>query len=173
MSTILAPTDEKIFNGLSAFVKKHLGGATPASGVITVRGFVGRVSKPKGPDYVLITVMTQVPTGTNSHEYDPNAGTVAVNRPTQQSVQIDCYGKKSEAWAKTLAILLRDEIAYAFLQEYGFAPLFVENALDLTQADGREDFARRWMVGCMVHGLTTVTTDQDFFDGATMEIRRV
>lgn len=59
------------------------------------------VSKPKGPDYVLITPITQVPTGTNSHEYDPDAGTVDVNRPTQQSVQIDCCGGKSEAWAKT------------------------------------------------------------------------
>lgn len=167
MTTILAPTDEKIFTGLSALVKKHLGR------VITARGYVGRVSKPKGRNYVLITPMTQVATGTNSHGYDPGAGTVAVNRPTQQSVQIDCYGGESEAWAKTLAILLRDEIACVFLQKYGFAPLYVENALDLTQPDGREDFARRWMVDCMVHGLITVTTDQDFFDGVTMEIRRV
>ena len=167
MNTILAPTDEMIFNGLSAFVKKHLGK------VITVRGYVGRLSKPKGSDYVLITPMTQVATATNSHDYDADAGTVAVNRPTQQSVQLDCSGRQSESWAKTLAILPPAEPACAFLRQFGFAPLYVENAMDLSQPDGREEYARRWMLGCMVHNLVTVTTEQDFFDGVTLQMRRV
>lgn len=167
MSTILALTDEQIFNGLSAFAKKHLGG------VLTARGFVGRVSKVKGANYVLITVMTQVPTSTTTHTYDAEKGTVTVTAPTQKSVQVDCFGKYAEAWAKTLAALLADEIGTTFLQDYGFAPLYVDNALDMTQFDGREDFANRWMIGCMVHRPERVTTDQDFFDGVTLAIRTV
>lgn len=167
MSTILALTDEQIFNGLSAFAKKHLGG------VITVRGFVGRVSQVKGPDYVLITVMTQAPTGTTTHSYDAENGTITVTAPTRKSVQVDCLGQQAEAWAKTLAALLADEIGTAFLQEYGFAPLYVDNARNMTQADGRGGFAERWMLECTVHRPERVTTEQDFFEGVTMTIRTV
>ena len=45
--------------------------------------------------------------------------------------------------------------------------------MDLSQPDGREEYARRWMLGCMVHNLVTVTTEQDFFDGVTLQMRRV
>jgi len=116
MNIIPAEGDERIFKGLSAFVKECLGK------VITVRGYVGRVSKPKGPAYVLITVMAQAVTSSNSAEYDAEGGTATIIAPTRKTVQIDCYGKQAESWAKTLAMLLEDEFAVTFLQEYGFAP---------------------------------------------------
>lgn len=167
MSTILALDDEQIFNGMSAFAKKHLGNVT------TVRGYVGRISPVTRPDYVLITVMTQAPTGTTTHEYDADAGTITVTAPTRKGVQVDCFGRQSAAWAKTLAALLADEIGTTFLQDYGFSPLYVDNALDMTQLSGRENFANRWMINCMVHRPERVTTDQDFFDGVTLSIRTV
>lgn len=170
MSTTLALTDEKIFNGLSAFAKKHLGGPDR---VITVHGFVGRVSQVKGRDYVLITVMTSAPTSTATHAYNAEEGTITVTAPTRKGVQLDCFGGKAETWAKTLAALLADEIGTAFLQDYGFAPLYVGSALNMTQLDGRGGFADRWMIECTVHRQEQVTTDQDFFDGVTLAIRTV
>jgi hypothetical protein len=167
MNVIPAEGDERIFKGLSAFVKECLGK------VFTVRGYVGRVSKPKGPDYVLITVMAQAATSTHSAEYDAQGGTVTVIEPTRKTVQIDCYGKESEVWAKTLALLLGDEVGVTFLQEYGFAPLYVGNVLNLTSDNNKGGFTERWTLNCMVHRPEKVTKDQEFFEGVVLESRYV
>jgi hypothetical protein len=167
MNIIPAESDERIFKGLEAFVKKCLGK------VVVVRGYVGRVSKPKGPDYVLITIMAQAATSTNSAKYDAEGGTSTIIAPTRKTVQIDCYGKQGESWAKSLALLLEDEFAVTFLQEYGFVPLYVENVLNLTTDNNRAGFTERWTLNCMVHRPEKMTKDQEFFESVALELRHM
>lgn len=168
MPTILADTDRIIVKALGRFIKQHLG-----QNVRTVRGYVNRVSKPAGPDYVLITPISQATTSTNRHKYDPEGGTVEVLRPSERGVQIDFFGQQAEAWGKTTAILLRDYIGCDFLEPYGFAPLYVTDARDMTQPDGNENFAHRWMLEAHLHISERVRTEQDYFDGVIIQLRQV
>ena len=91
-------TDSRIVAGLGIFCGAFLrrGDVEP----VVIRGYVNRVSKPKVPDYVLVTPMTMTRLATNNHQWDAEAGVQSVTQPTRRRVQIDCYGNNAAVWAK-------------------------------------------------------------------------
>ena len=162
-------TDSRIVAGLGMFCGAFLrrGDVEP----VVIRGYVNRVSKPKVPDYVLVTPMTMTRLATNNHQWDAETGVQSVTPPTRRRVQIDCYGNNAAVWAKTLATLLRDAVGCDFLAPYGLAPLFVEDPQELTQAEGDEQYHPRFMLGVMLQVNETVSVGLDYFTDVNLYLR--
>ena len=144
-------TDSRIVAGLGMFCGAFLrrGDVEP----VVIRGYVNRVSKPKVPDYVLVTPMTMTRLATNNHQWDAETGNNAA------------------VWAKTLATLLRDAVGCDFLAPYGLAPLFVEDPQELTQAEGDEQYHPRFMLGVMLQVNETVSVGLDYFTDVNLYLR--
>ena len=161
--------DTVIVRALGDFCIEYLksGDAAP----IVIRGYVNRVSKPASRDYVLITPMQMSRLATNRHGWNGDEGIESVTQPTRRRVQIDCYGTNAAVWAKTLSTLLRDLIACDFLKKYGIAPLFVEDAQDLTGIEGDEQYNPRYMLGLMLQADDTVSVSLDFFNDVNLILK--
>ena len=173
MSIVTAPDyDAAIVRALGDFCAAFLRlpapeGEEPQAPVI-VRGYMNRVSKPAGRDYVLVTPMAMARLGTNRHGWDAQTGTETVTQPTRRRVQLDCYGVQAAVWAKTLATLLRDRNGADFLAAYGMAPLYCEDPLDLTQAEGDEQWNPRFMVAAMLQVNDTAAVGLDYFTNVNL-----
>lgn len=130
---------------------------------VIVRGYMNRVSKPAGRDYVLVTPMAMTRLATNRHGWDAATGTERVIQPTRRRVQLDCWGRQAAVWAKTLTTLLRDRNGADFLAAYGMAPLYCEDPQELTQADGGEQWAPRFMVSALIQVNDVTAVGLDYF----------
>ena len=162
MSPIVS-SDDTLVRALGDFCRAYMGAHTRV-----IRGYVNRVSKPRERDYVLITPMAMTRLSTNRHAHDPASGRETITQPMRRRVQIDVYGEGAADWAKTLTTLLRDGLGCRFLAAYGLAPLYVDDAQDMTQVEGNEQYNPRWMLGVMIQADESVSVDVDFFDDVNL-----
>lgn len=155
--------DDYIVQALGSFLQRYLG-----TDLTVARGYINRVSKPAGPEYALITPMGAVRLATNLHEWHDN--TLTVTMPARRSVQIDFYGQRADVLSLTAATLLRDGLGCSYLKDWGIAPLFVEDPRDLSSPDGREQWARRWMVNVMIQANAQRTVPQEYFNNVNLSL---
>lgn len=150
MSDILPSILEtNVFNALRTFILAYV-----SCEVVRAQG--NRVPMPAG-DFIALTPIAAVPLSTNVHTYTATQETV--RRPTQFTIQIDCYGKASADRAQTLATLLRDDVAIQSFAASGYdiAPLYAEDAHQMPLIDGEQQYEERWTFNAVLQANPTVT----------------
>ena len=101
----LVAADSVLVTAMGDFITAYV------ADVQVVRGFVNRVSKPKGPEYAVVTPMTTTRLATNQHAYDRQAAAQRITKRTQRRVQVDFLGDRADVLAETFCTLLRDAVA--------------------------------------------------------------
>lgn len=158
MTATVAPTHSAVFASLRAFIL----------GLIScevIQGLGDRVATPKG-GFIAITELFKTRLSTNVHAYDdptPTTGTVQTGQAMRMTVQIDCYGKDSSAWATILSTMLRDDYACQTLAPVA-QPLYADDPKMIPIVDGEQQYQQRWMVEAQLQVNAIVSTPMQFFD---------
>ncbi len=143
-------TETDVFTALRAFLLTVVG-------CPVVRTQVNRVPMPLG-DFIALTPISAAPLETNTDTY--TASTKTVLRPTEYTIQIDCYGAAASDRALTIASLLRDSYAVDqfALQGFDVSPLYAGDAKQMPLIDGEEQYEERWTFNAVlqVNGLITL-----------------
>lgn len=126
-----------------------------------IREQVNRVAMPRG-DFIAVNIIGSAPLETNTDAYADASKTVM--RPTQVTLQVDCYGALSGERAQTLATLLRDDYAIQSFKASGYdiAPLYAEDAQQMPLITGEEQYLQRWTFHAELQYNPTLTLDQEF-----------
>ena len=129
-------TQEDAFTALRAFILTLVG-------CEVVRAQQNRVPMPVGA-FIALTQLSAIPLETNTDTW--TATTKSIERPTQFTIQIDCYGPLSSGRAQTIATMLRDSYAVDqfALQGFDMAPLYAGDAHQIPLIDGEEQYEERW-----------------------------
>lgn len=146
-------TEKQVFTALRAFLLTIVD-------CELIRLPVNRAAMPKGA-FVALSPGANVALSTNVTAYA--ASTKTVTRPSQFSVQVDCYGTGSGDRAVAIATLLRD--AYACEQfaasGYDIQPLYAGDAKQLPLVDGEAQYEERWSFDAVLQFNPSMTTPQD------------
>lgn len=126
-----------------------------------VREQTNRVPMPLG-DFIALNIVGSSPLETNTDTYDGTSKTIL--RPTQITVQVDCYGSSAGERAQTLATLLRDDYAVQAFKASGhdIVPLYAENAQQMPLITGEEQYLQRWTFHVELQYNPTLTLSQEF-----------
>lgn len=140
-----------------------IAGAVPVDPNNIVRGLGNDVPMPEGP-FVAMTVTGQKRLSTNIDNYtDPvtSIGARAIQQNSQLTVQIDCYGPKSNDWAVILTTLFRDPYGCDALAP-NVSPLYADdpNMIPLTNAEA--NYEERWFITAVLQYNPVVTVPQQF-----------
>jgi len=147
-------------------VMKVLGDFLVATlGITVVLGQENQVPMPLG-QFVSMTSGGQRSLGTNVRTYhDPgtNPGSMMARATKELSVQLDVYGKDSQANAAIIATLFRDEYAVDQFPA-GIAPCYAGDPQQIPLITGEENWLERWKLDVKLSFVPTVTVPQDFAD---------
>jgi hypothetical protein len=140
------------------------------AGVEVVRAQVNRVSIPVG-DFITMTPLMAIELST---PVDSVSGlTKTISRPTQYTIQIDCYGATASDNAIMLQSLMRDDYAFqAFglgTSGYDIAPLFAGDARQMPLTTGEAQYLERWTFEIVLQLNTVFTTPQETATGLTVD----
>jgi hypothetical protein len=125
-----------------------------------IRTQVNRVAMPVG-DFIALTALSGIPLSTNVTTY--TSSTKSIERPTQWTVQIDCYGALANERAATISMLLRDNYACASFTTSGYdiQPLYADNAQQMPLIDGESQYLERWFFNAVLQYNPVITVNQD------------
>lgn len=111
--------------------------------------------------FVAMSPGANIPLSTNVTAYA--ATTKGVERPSQLSIQIDCYGAGSADMATAISTLLRDPYACDQFSASGFdiAPLYAGDAHQMPLVDGEAQYEERWTFDAVLQFNPILTAPQD------------
>ena len=163
MADILPSVNENdIFTVLRAFIMTVVG-------CPVVRAQVNRVAMPTG-DFIALTPKSATPLETNTDTY--TATTKTVERRTQYTIQIDCYGTLASDRAQTIATLLRDSYAADQFAASGYdvTPLYAGDAQQMPLIDGEEQYEERWTFDAVLQVNPLITLPEETANTLTVGI---
>lgn len=155
-------TESDIFTALRAFLLTVVG-------CPVVRTQVNRVPMPAG-DFIALTPKSAVPLETNTDTY--TATTKTVERRTQYTIQIDCYGALASDRAQTIATLLRDSYSadQFAVSGYDVTPLYAGDAHQMPLIDGEEQYEERWTFDAVLQVNPLITLPEETANTLTVGI---
>lgn len=126
-----------------------------------VREQVNRVPMPKG-EFIALNIINASALATNTDTYNGTDKTSL--RPTQVTLQVDCYGASSGERAQTLTTLLRDDYAVQAFKASGYeiAPLYAGDAQQMPLITGEDQYLQRWTFHAELQYNPTLTLSQEF-----------
>jgi hypothetical protein len=107
-----------------------------------LQGIQNQVAMPAKP-FIAMTTLFSGRIATNHFEYD--VGKKDIVQPQKWTVQIDCYGEPSNAWAIVLTTLLRDEYSCSQFPE-NIQPLYADDPKHLPMVNSEQQYEKRWMI---------------------------
>lgn len=146
-------TETQVFTALRAFVLTIVD-------CEVVRLPANRVPAPAGA-FVGLSPPSNIPLATNVASY---TGTQkSVERSSQITMQIDCYGAGSGDRATAISALLRDSYACEQFAASGFdiQPLYAGDAKQLPLVDGEQQYEERWSFEAVLQFNPVITMPQD------------
>lgn len=169
MSVAISLTEDQTLAALRAFILTLV-----EDGVEVVAGQDNRVPAPLGPNYVVMTPITQRRLATNVVTYsdgyltDPITDTGARQDMASQevTVQIDVHGPNSATTAWSIAVMLRSDYGVEALASSGFdvTPLFASEPRQGGFLNDSQQIEQTWMVDAVLQCKPVITTEQDFAD---------
>lgn len=133
-------------------------------GTEIVQGLDNRVPMPGVDGWVVMTETRLQKMAQTTHDYSPDAGQKTVARSTALHYQLDVYGEAAADTAQVITTLLADAHGVDALKPSGIAPLYCEDPLQMPLLAGEQQYIKRMMVRCALHGIIVVTVDQQFAD---------
>ncbi|WP_445656828.1 phage neck terminator protein [Achromobacter sp. NCFB-sbj8-Ac1-l] len=169
MSIPVSVTEDALVEALGAFVQVIVGDL-----VAVVRGQQNRVPPPKGR-YVYLTPFLAPPLSQPRTTYAdvPDAGTMTLTRPTQWTVQVDCYGDSAQDMAVAVSIALRSSYGCDALKASGAQPLYTGDPRQLPFITGEDQYLERWSVDAVLQFNPSITVPQQFADELHVDLVEV
>jgi hypothetical protein len=98
-----------------------------------------------------------------------------VERSSQISIQIDCYGPTSGDRATVISTLLRDEYACDQFAASGvdMQPLYASDAKQMPLIDGEQQYEERWTFEAVLQFNPVITTPQQSANALTIDLIEV
>lgn len=163
MTDVVAPQLSDIYGVLQSFVVDVIG-IDPS---LVFEGLDNRVVMPPAkPGFIAYQVIGQQRLNTNIKTWDPtdpDPEDVATEMHVKLTIQIDCYGPNSLAWATILQTLLRDEIGCVALGDT-CQPLYVDDLRMIALDDTEDQYEQRWSFDAQLQVNYVVTVAQQFAD---------
>lgn len=134
-----------------------------------IRTPVNRAAMPKG-DFIALSPGDTIALSTNVSLYTDTTKTTT--RPSQFTIQLDCYGTGASDRATAISILLRDEYAYeAFAAiSSGIQTLYATDPTQMPLVTGEEQYMERWMFKSLLQFNPAVTTPQQSADELSVDL---
>jgi hypothetical protein len=155
-------TETQVFAALRAFILTIVD-------CEVVRLPANRVPTPAGA-FVGLSPGSNIPLATNVTSYTDTQK--SVERSSQITLQVDCYGSGSGDRATAISTLLRD--AYASEQfaasGYDIQPLYAGDAKQLPLVDGEQQYEERWTFEAVMQFNPVITLPQDFATSLTPDV---
>lgn len=125
-----------------------------------VQGVGNGVPMPQGA-FIAITDISSIALSTNITTLINGNNSIA--RPSQFTVQVDCYGAASCDTATALCVLLRSQYGCDQFKTSGFEiqPLYAGDARKLPLVNGEQQYEDRWTFEAVLQYIPTVTAVQD------------
>jgi len=158
----MTPIDDDLFIKLRAFVL-----ALYPSGMEVIQGLGNNVPMPAGP-FVCMTALNQRALSTNHESYDVTLQRV-VTRPTEYSIQVDCYGDQASNVATTLSTLWRDPYGCDAMEPIA-APLYASDPIQMPLVNGEENYEHRWTFTALLQFNPSVTVPQQSADTLNLDL---
>ncbi len=158
-------TETQVFTALRAFIMTIVS-------CEVIRLPSNRVSMPLGA-FVSMSPGTNIPLSTNVTTYATT--TKSVKRPSQISIQIDCYGAGSSDTATAISTLLRDPYACDQFATSGFdiTPLYAGDAHQIPLVDGEAQYEERWTFDAVLQFNPVLTVSQDYATALAVNVINV
>lgn len=142
-----------------------------AIGCEVVRGLSNRVPMPLG-GFIVMTPGTQQRLSTNIVEGFPADLPIdesqGVTQHVMQGIQLDLYGANAGDWAGIISTLWRDTTTCDALEN--IQPLHNSEPLQMSLVDGEQQYEERWIIKVYLQYNATVTLNQSFFKGVSVEL---
>jgi hypothetical protein len=161
--------DADIYTDVGAFIVATLGCAV-------IQGYPNRTAMPPaGAGFVEITITRKMRLSTNIDTWDTtNPSPTGTTQEThwQVTMQADCYGPASSAWATILAGLFRDEVACDALADT-CQPLYADDPMRAPLTNAEEQYEDKWIVPLQLQYNPTISTAQQFANALTVGLIEV
>lgn len=158
-TVVLAPTEDQVFDALWGWIT-GLFDVSLAGQIF--KGFQNITSTPL-QSYIVISPGVAVRQNQIRKTYDNIAGTVANQRNTTYSYQVDCYGPNGPDWSNIISIAWRTMTAADALVGLPITPLYADEPNQLNIVNGENVYEQRFMLRLYAQVNQTVTQPQDFF----------
>lgn len=140
-------TETQVFTALRSFIL----------GLVScevIRLPANRVAMPLG-EFIGLSPLSNIPLSTNVAAH---TGVVkSVLRPSQITVQVDCYGASAGDRATAITTLFRDAYACEILAPSGIQPLYATDARQMPLVDGEGQYVERWTFDCALQTNSVLT----------------
>lgn len=131
-----------------------------------------RVPMPTG-EFIALTPgsMMALSTSINSH----TATERTILRPTQTTVQVDCYGPKSQERALAISMILRNSYGADQFAALGYdvQTLYAGDAKQIPLVNGEEQFEQRYTFEAVLQINPTLTVPQESANALTVDLINV
>lgn len=172
-AAVLTPTENQIFDALWGYVDTVFGSTISAN---IFKGFQNMTATPAGTSYIVIQPGVVVRQNQIVRDYDAVNLVVNVERDTQYSYQIDCYGPNGPDYANTLAVAWPSLWTSDYFNGYLATPtpgaplpvmaLYADEPQQLNIVNAELQYEQRFMLKLVLQANQTVSLPQDFFNVA-------
>lgn len=166
MTVNVSITDDDVFTALRTFLLSIV----PA-GVEVIQTQDNGVPIPIGP-FVSMNNIDQQRLSTNTHAYDRLNNTQAIAYGNQYTMQVDCFGPDSGAWATAIQALFRDAYGYDMFPA-NIKPLHADGPTQLPLMNAESNYEQRWRVRCVMHTNPNITVPQQYMESVKIDLYEV
>lgn len=173
MSAILTPNEDHVFDALWGFVAALFDVSVQPN---IFKGYQNMTSTPPGVSYIVLSPGIKVRQNQIVRSYDPIAGLQNIERDTEYSYQIDCYGPNGPDYADTVAIAWPSLWACDYFAgnlatptpgaPLPVTPLYADEPQQLNIVNAEMQYEQRYMTKLHLQVNQTVGLPQDFFTTA-------
>lgn len=164
--------DADIYTDVGNFIVATLG----LSAGQLIQGYPNRAAMPPaGAGFVEMTITRKLRLNTNIDTWDttdPSPATTTQETHWQITMQVDCYGATSSAWAMILAGLFRDAAACDALADT-CQPLYADDPIRAPLTNAEEQYEDKWIVPVQLQYNPTISTTAQFANTLAVDLINV
>lgn len=160
---IASVTETQIFTALRAFIL----------GVVdceVIRVPNNRVPMPVG-EFISLSAISNSPLSTNVSSYSSTEKSII--RPSQFTIQVDCYGASAGDRATAITTLFRDAYGCDALAPSGIQPLYASDARQMPMVDGESQYVTRYTFDAVMQFNPVLTVSQQSANELQVGIKEV
>lgn len=167
----MALTADVTLDNIYGAIAAYLTSVTGLSGTQIQRAYQDNIPTPFPYPFVYITVRNNRRNATNEHAYDTTNNKVGISASKILDVQLDFYGQTAMNLAQIVENTFRDDAGVTAFENTGIVPLYCDEALMSANTDEKGNFMVRVTQTLHFNMHPVVSTAQDFFEAAVVNIK--
>lgn len=156
-------TETQVFTALRAFILTLVD-------CEVIRTPNNRVAMPAG-EFISLSPVSNIALATNVTGYGDTDKRIL--RPSQITIQVDCYGANAGDRAATITTLLRDVTGCDAMAGAGVQPLYAGDSRQMPMVDGESQYVERWTFDCVLQANPVLTVTQQSATALSVGLKNV